>query len=222
MTIRSLSRMTLVLVISASAMFGGEIEAAPIRAVNFQNNKDLRQQQWAQRRARMNQRLIRSRPNATNASALSAAGLMGIKGASSNLNTAALNVGAASADMSAAASAITLQDVWASLSGNMRYANRLMPDPNTGLLPDTPFVADLWARRTLNQARFDSNHGAIAQLMDWDGLIRSSTLPVVIKPATNNVRPTNPQVVIPEPSSILIGLGLIGFAAWSRRSRIAK
>lgn len=140
---------------------------------------------------------------------------VGLRGASA-ISTAALTIDQATPAASAISAAPTLQDVWEALAPTMRFASLLEPDPNTGLLPDSAFVADLQARRAVNQARFDTYHPQIAQLMDWDSTIRNSGTPSNPRPAVNPPS-TNPQVVIPEPSSILIALGLLGFVAWNRR-----
>jgi hypothetical protein len=60
----------------------------------------------------------------------------------------------------------------------------------------------------------------IAQYLDWQETIRNNGGPSVLNPAVRPPTPTNPtspQVIIPEPSSVLIAMGLIGFVAWRSR-----
>jgi hypothetical protein len=114
---------------------------------------------------------------------------------------------------------VNLQEVWAAYKNSMRYSSQLKPASTTGFLPNTPFVNGLWNRRTINAARFDANHGSIAQMMDWDTYFKNTPSPA-ITPATNGPRvfpPANPQVIVPEPSSVMIGLSMIGMAFWARR-----
>ncbi|MBI1322970.1 hypothetical protein GC170_07265 [bacterium] len=143
--------------------------------------------------------------------------LQGMKGASL-LSAAAITLDSSptAASTVTASATPTLHQVWESLAPTMRYASQLEPDPNTGLLPDTVFVADLYQRRAINQARFDTYHPQISQLLDYDTTIRNSGNPSGLNPAGTPSN-TNPQVVIPEPSSILIAVGLVGFVAWNRR-----
>lgn len=143
--------------------------------------------------------------------------LQGMKGASL-LSASALTVDSSATAAAAVTTSATptLHQVWEALAPTMRYASQLEPDPNTGLLPDTAFVADLYQRRAVNQARFDTYHPQISQLLDFDTTIRNSGNPSGLNPAGTPSN-TNPQVVIPEPSSILIAVGLVGYVAWNRR-----
>ncbi len=204
-------RMTIFGICCSLTMFALESQSAPIRpgfARAARMNPRLRATTRIQSNRALRQ-LMRSNPGAT---AWTTSAITGLSGAS-GISAAVMNSGSDATVVSAAAttSMPTLQDVWASLAPTMRFANLLEPDPSTGLLPDTAFLADLLTRRSTNQARFDTYHPQIAQLLDWDTVIRQTASPTGPRPAT-----TNPQVVIPEPSSVLIGLGLIGFAAWHR------
>lgn len=117
----------------------------------------------------------------------------------------------------------SLADVWAVYRRSMRYGSQLKPASTTGLLPNSPFVNDLWSRRTINAARFTSNHGLMAQMLDWNTYFSQNptTSPIIpaVKPATNNGNGTSPQVIVPEPSSIMLALGLTGFGIWTYRKR---
>ena len=209
MTKRLLSRSYLALILCVIGSFASDLEASPIRSAPHQRVRNQKQQTWTRIRAQANRRLMQQGFS-------SPTGLRGLRGASFR-NLAAQSIDDGTFDTTAA---MTLQDVWNSLSGQMRYANRLRPDPNTGLLPDTPFVADLLQRRLINQSRFDSNHPVIAQYLDWQETIRNNGGPSVLNPAVRPPTPTNPtspQVIIPEPSSVLIAMGLIGFVAWRSR-----
>ena len=115
---------------------------------------------------------------------------------------------------------VNLKEVWAAYKNSMRYASQLKPASTTGFLPSTPFVNGLWNRRTINAARFDANHSSIAQMMDWDTYFKNTPSPAAINPAVVGPRvpaSVNPQVIVPEPSSVVIGLSMIGMAFWARR-----
>lgn len=121
----------------------------------------------------------------------------------------------------------SLQEVWAVFRRSMRFANQLKPASTTGLLPNSAFVNDLWSRRAINAAQFTQYHGMIAQMLDWNTYFSqpSSTTPIVIpsvNPASNN--PTSPQVIVPEPSTILISLLMVGFGGFHylKKSRSAN
>jgi hypothetical protein len=207
-------RMTIFGICCSLTMFALESQSAPIRS-GIVRTARMNPKQRATTRLQTNRalrQLMRAKPGAIAATSLS-----GLKGAS-GISTAAMSLGTDTAISSAVSTTTalpTLHEVWASLAPTMRFANQLEPDPNTGVLPNSALLADLMSRRTTNQAQFDTFHPQIAQLLDWDTVIRANSVPSGPRPAN-----TNPQVVIPEPSSILIGLGLMGFAAWHRaRSR---
>lgn len=201
------------LAIAASSLVT-ESSAAPIRA-GVLRNRSVTPRQRSLSRIQANRALRHAMISGTSTSAQS---LQGLKGASL-ISSAALTLdasSAASAKSVSATSSPTLHQVWEALAPTMRYASLLEPDPNTGLLPDTAFVADLLERRAVNQARFDTYHPQISQLLDYDTTIRNEGTPSGLNPAGKPSNP-NPQVVIPEPSTILIAIGLVGFVAWSRR-----
>lgn len=188
-----------------------ETSGAPIRSAASRSlNQTPRQR--ALTRVRAN-RAIRLASNPGNR--VSAATFSGLRGAGS-LSLAAQTLGQSTTTAATTGTVPTLYQVWEALAPTMRYASLLQPDPVTGLLPDSAFVADLQARRLANQLRFDTYHPLIAQLMDWDDTIRPSGNPSGPRPPGN---PTNPQVVVPEPSTILISLSGIVFVIWQRRSR---
>lgn len=166
------------------------LDAAFIGSGNTRPAQKLKAQ-WGQQRSLRNQRLLQKQIRAQRFQ--TRAGL----GAASLTQAQSLSYDPTS-----------LMDVWNSFSGSMRFANQLQPDSYTGLLPDTPFVQMLQSRRAINQARFDSNHGLIAQLMDWNDYFKNQVSPT-INPGTDNKGPTVPQVIVPEPSGFVLGLGMI-------------
>lgn len=207
-------RMTIFGICCSLTMFALESQSAPIRSGALRTAR-MNPRQRATTRLQTNRalrQLMRAKPGAVTAASLS-----GLRGAS-GISAAAMNPGidqAISSAVSTSTALPTLHEVWASLAPTMRFANQLEPDPNTGVLPNSALLADLLSRRSVNQAQFDTFHPQIAQLLDWDTVIRANSVPVRPRPAN-----PNPQVVIPEPSSFIIGLGLMGFAAWHRaRSR---
>jgi hypothetical protein len=118
-------------------------------------------------------------------------------------------------------SPLNLQQVWSAFQRKMRFASQLKPSSVTGFLPESRFVNGLWSRRAINSARFTSNHVSIAQLMDWNTYFQGTPSPV-ISPAAKLPATPSLQVVVPEPSSLVVGLSLIGVAAcgrWVRQSR---
>lgn len=214
MTRMSKKRMVFVGLVIAASSYVPECSAASIRAGAFRN-RNATPRQRAMTRLQAN-RVLRLAMNS--GSITTPSSLQGMKGASL-LSTAALTVdsSATAASVVTTSATTSLHQVWEALAPTMRYASQLEPDPNTGLLPDTAFVADLYQRRAVNQARFDTYHPQISQLLDYDTTIRDSGNPSGPKPAGTPSN-TNPQVVIPEPSSILIAVGLVGFVAWNRRN----
>lgn len=217
MTRMSKKRLVFVgLVIAASCVCVVESSAASIRS-GVGRNRNMSARQRATTRIQANRAIRLAMSSGTRSSS---SAFQGLKGASL-LSTSALSIDTSTSAAGAVTSASTptLQEVWQSLAPTMRYASLLEPDPNTGLMPDTAFVADLLNRRAVNQARFDTYHPQIAQLLDYDTTIRNTGGPSGLNPA-GKPSVTNPQVVIPEPSSIFIAVGLVGFVAWNRRNRI--
>jgi len=206
--------MTIFGICCSLTMFALESQSAPIRS-GIVRTARMNPRQRAATRLQTNRalrQLMRAKPGA-----IAAASFTGLKGAS-GISAAAMNPvsdQAISSAVSTTTALPTLHEVWASLAPTMRFANQLEPDPTTGVLPNSALMADLLSRRSVNQAQFDTYHPQIAQLLDWDTVIRTNSDSSGPRPAI-----TNPQVVIPEPSSIIIGLSLVGFAAWHRaRSR---
>lgn len=106
-----------------------------------------------------------------------------------------------------------------------------------GLLPETPFIAYLRWRRGLNSSRFDVYHPYMGRLLETDRMIRSQvfTPPIASNPPAVDAqppihvpRPDDPQILtpgasVPEPSTALMGLTMIGaFAAWRRARRVPE
>ena len=177
-------------------VFELQTHAAVIRRANVMPSAGLRASWLAQHSAR-NQQIWAQRGTRRGGTGISAA----------NLNAGPVN----------------LQEVWAAYKNSMRFASQLKPASSTGFLPNTPFVNGLWNRRAINAAQFDANHGTIAQMMDWETYFKNTPSPAVINPATNGPRvipSVNPQVVVPEPSSVMIGLSMIGIAFWARRKSV--
>lgn len=210
MTRRFSKRLTLFGICLSIVTFAAECQSAPIRSGLVRRGRATASQ-LATSRLQANRsfrQLLRGYPGG----ALTPRSLSGFRGAS-GISAALANP--ASATDIAATSYPNLQDVWAALAPTMRFASQLQPDPYTGLLPETPFVADLYNRRWVNQARFDSYHPQIAQLLDWDTSIRDVIVPQQVNPAKVPSN-TNPQVIVPEPTSLMIGLGMVGYVVWRR------
>lgn len=192
MRVTQVRQLSAILILSIVISVSPSAESAPIRSALVQPTQNQREAWLAQNAAR-NQRIWAK-----------------LASRSGGISAASLKTGPAS-----------LQDVWAVFSKSMRYASQLKPASTTGFLPNTPFVNDLWSRRTINAARFTQYHGMIAQMMDWNTYFsQNPTTPTIIpavKPATNN--PTNPQILVPEPSTLLISLALAGFGAWKLRRK---
>lgn len=225
MTRRFLTRPILALLLCVSGSLTSELEAGPMRSAQAVRQRNFRQQTWQRIRNQANRVWARQRPALTERTI---SGLTGLHGASflnvagqslsdSAVTTTSISALTATATQTAS---LTLQDVWNSLARDMRFANQLAPDATTGLLPNTPFVADILNRRAVNQARFDTYHPVIAQYLDWDEIIRNDGGTTPLNPAVRPPVPTGPtvpQVIVPEPSSVLVAVALIGFAVWSRR-----
>lgn len=106
-------------------------------------------------------------------------------------------------------------------------ALRVLRADATGRLPQVPMVAYLKWRRSLNPARFDRNHPVLGPRLETDDVIRSlpqtpivtptAPLPEVIRP------PLSGGDQVPEPASLVVGLGMIGAGVvWSRILRRDK
>jgi hypothetical protein len=185
---------TLIFTIALIPLFGSRTQASPIHHTNMIASASLRQSWLAQHQARNHQLW-----------------------AQHHIGHGAIN------SASLANGPVNLQQVWEAFKSSMRFSSQMKPASSSGFLPNTPFINDLWSRRTINAARFDANHGTIAQMMDWETYFKntpspssiSSALkgPTVVPPAS----PLNPQIIIPEPSSVLIGLSMIGIAYWASR-----
>jgi hypothetical protein len=106
-----------------------------------------------------------------------------------------------------------------------------------GLLPETPFIEYLRWRRSLNPSRFDVWHPHMGRLLETDRIIRSQvfTPPITSNPPAVDAqppihvpRPDEPQILppgtsVPEPSTALMGLTMIGaLAAWQRARRLRE
>lgn len=113
---------------------------------------------------------------------------------------------------------LNLKQVWAAYQGRMRFARQLQPSATTGFLPDSRFVNSLWSRRAINAARFQANHVTIAQLMDWNTYFQGTPSPVITTAANLPTKPSL-QLVVPEPSGLVVGLSIITMAACARRMR---
>lgn len=98
-----------------------------------------------------------------------------------------------------------------------------------GLLPETPFIEYLRWRRSLNPSRFDFYHPYMGRMLETDRIIRSQvfTPPIASCPPAVDAlppvhvpRPVEPGILtpgpsVPEPSTALLGLAMIGtVAAW--------
>lgn len=115
---------------------------------------------------------------------------------------------------------LNLSQVWARYSRQMRFASQLHPSTATGLLPESSFVNGLWSKRAINNARFTAYHPTIARVMDWNTYFQGTPSPVItpaISTATTKPTTVSPQVVVPEPSSLLIAASIAGAAFWYRR-----
>jgi PEP-CTERM motif len=102
-------------------------------------------------------------------------------------------------------------------------ARHLKADAN-GLLPQTSFVAYLEWRHSLNPVRFDRFHPNIGPMIERDIIIRTAlNTPPIIGPSITPL--TGPQTLehpphypsVPEPSTAVIALVMIGSAAFARR-----
>lgn len=91
-----------------------------------------------------------------------------------------------------------------------------------GTLPQSPMVAYLKWRRSLNPARFAKYHPKLAQMIVRDIVIRG--LPKPNDPGNNpkpgGVNPPPPPPQVPEPNTFLIATLCIGAAAWWRTRSI--
>ena len=113
---------------------------------------------------------------------------------------------------------LNLKQVWAAYHRHMRFASQHQPSPTTGFLPESRFVNSLWSRRAINAARFNANHVTIAQMMDWNTYFQGTPSPTVSPAARLPVKPSL-QLVVPEPSSLMVAVSLIGLTACAQRMR---
>ncbi len=100
-----------------------------------------------------------------------------------------------------------------------------------GLLDDSSFVNYLRWRRSLNPNRFDQFHARMGPMLLRDLQVRNRpivpALPPLVPddPITIGGRPTGPpttQTVVPEPSTALAAMVIVGgWGLWRRRSRAA-
>ena len=128
-------------------------------------------------------------------------------------------------------------NVWARVNPNVPAHLTLSLDSN-GQLPSSPFVDYLQWRRGLNQARFDRYHHRLSSLLDVapqavvsasfpnHAILPPPRVPYSIEDSPRRVIPPlippNPQTVVPEPSSWLVGACLVGTVAFARRRRGAS
>jgi hypothetical protein len=105
---------------------------------------------------------------------------------------------------------------------------RLLRATAEGLLPEVPMVQYLRWRRGLNPAQFDRNHPNIAAMLVRDAAVRPTVSVAQIPgprpsdtiPPDRVGIPSAQSAAIPEPSSLLLGLTLMGAGAlWARSAR---
>lgn len=99
-----------------------------------------------------------------------------------------------------------------------------------GTLESNAVTQYLTWRRSLNTIRFDANHPGISQILRNHQLAQvtptTPSIPEVVTPDDDDDLPPvvittnpNPQVPIPEPSTLVIGIVLAGSCVWYHRRR---
>lgn len=99
-----------------------------------------------------------------------------------------------------------------------------------GSVPDSAFMQYMKWRQGLNIKRFDSFHPELVRLLRKVKTPTTTTPPGTIEPPSPGVpieppdfTPIVPQELtppnVPEPSSVMLGLGMLGAVAWYRRRR---
>lgn len=127
--------------------------------------------------------------------------------------------------------------VWSSVPAPRFPAGMRLRRVADGLLEETPLVQYLRWRRDLNPTRFDRYHPRVGPLIARDSVLRAGRLtprpptePLVPtgpgNPTQTTTRTTNPRTQgtlppqIPEPSTLLVAMTLVGATALWRRARI--